>query len=52
MWAYFFSILGLAGLCAGWVFFQLWLEQLDPDCRRFEDTRGCSGRCSIECKKG
>jgi len=49
MWEYLWASLGLAALCAGWVLFQRWLERVDPDGRRIQDSqdcgRGCSGKC-------
>jgi len=51
VWGYLWASLGLAVLCAGWVLFQRWLERVDPDGRRIEDSRGCGRRCSGRCGK-
>ncbi len=42
MLTHLFSMLGLAGLCALWVAFQLWLKRVDPDGRAL--AAGC-GHC-------
>jgi hypothetical protein len=51
MWAYVWSVLGLAALCAGWVLFQRWLLRVEPDGRRIEAAGGCGGHCSGKCGK-
>jgi len=48
---YLWASLGLAALCAGWVVFQRWLERVDPDGRRIEDSQGCGRSCSDKCGK-
>jgi hypothetical protein len=45
MWAYLWSVLGLAALCALWVSFQIWLRRQDPSGGDLEERcRGC-GTC-------
>lgn len=35
-----FALLGLVGLCALWIVFQMWLNKQDPAKPKFE-TKGC-----------
>jgi len=51
MWEYLGASLGPAALCAGWVLFQRWLERVDLDGRRIEDSQGCGRSCSGKCGK-
>ncbi|MGB5833487.1 MAG: hypothetical protein WBG92_16030 [Thiohalocapsa sp.] len=52
MLQYLIAILALAALCSGWVLFQHWLKQADPDARGIEDASGCRGHCGREGKAG
>jgi len=49
---YLIGILALAGLCAGWGLFQLWMTRADPGYRGLQGgCGGCrdNGPCRKEC---
>jgi polyferredoxin len=51
VWGYLWSVLALAALCAGWVLFQRWLAQVDPDGQTIENRCGGCGSCTRDCSE-
>jgi hypothetical protein len=47
---YLIPILGLAALCGGFVWLQIWIRRHDPDSRSILE-RGCHGRGDGSCGK-